>query len=108
MPDNSPARKPAVEVILGFAFVWLLNTVQLVFTGLWAFQWTLGWMPWVSIPFLGFTQLVYVVPTLIYAHRQRRMYFLLAAVIAASVTFLLTTACSAIERHLFGPAGPRW
>jgi len=104
MPAEPAARKPAVEIFFGFALVWLLNIVQLAFAQLWAYQWTWTFLStsWFSRQFLGFTQLFYLVPILIYAHRQRRTYFFASAVVAASITFLFTTACWELEHSLFG------
>jgi len=54
---------------------------------------------WLSIQTLGLTQLVYVIPILVFAYRTGRKQLAFSVVLAASLTFLLAAACGVAMRN---------
>jgi hypothetical protein len=105
MPTEAPTRTAVEERLGGYAFVWGVNLLQLIVSIGYALGGGYGEvrlstrLAEISIRFIGLTQLVYVFPVLLYAHRKGRNDFVSSGVLAASVTFLLSGACWVAMRN---------
>lgn len=87
-PDTGPSDGPG-SFLLGaacpiglaiFFFLVLARHVDSKFVG-------------IFLMFIGLSQLIYVLPLIIYCHRKRRRRLLQGLIIGASIVFLLNASC---------------
>lgn len=84
MTDQQPERNETGEVWKGIGLTLLLHLIQIPIAAL---------SGGVAVIGIGLSQLLYVVPAVIIAHRKGRKGLMKGIIIAAAITFLLNAAC---------------
>jgi heme/copper-type cytochrome/quinol oxidase subunit 4 len=93
---RSPIR-PAQDIILGVILTLIFNgSIAIAFIMIGSFSASL-YAPLISIvfvaPFIGLTQLVYIVPLCIYLQRKGKWNWMKGIIIGACITALLNGGC---------------
>jgi len=91
-PDDHPARpddrqSQRREIWRGVGLAFLLHLIQIPLTFV---------TPFLSLIFIGISQLVYIIPAIIFYWRDRRRGVVKGLIIAAAITFLLNGSCTVI------------
>ena len=91
-PDDHPAspddqQLQRREIWRGVGLAFLLHLIQIPLTFVTAF---------VSLIFVGISQLVYIIPAIIFYWRDGRRGVVKGLIIAAAITFLLNATCTVI------------
>ena len=84
-PDVGPSQQNDIWRGVGLAL--LLHLIQIPLAILTTF---------ISLIFLGVSQLVYIIPAIIYFYREGRRGVIKGLIIAAAITFLLNATCTAL------------
>ena len=84
-PDEGPSQQS--EIWRGIGLTLLLHLIQIPLAILTTF---------ISLIFLGVSQLVYIIPAIIYFYREGRRGVIKGLIIAAAITFLLNATCTAL------------
>src|SRR5215475_6214268 len=83
--EGQPSRQ--AEIWRGIGLALLLHLIQIPLAALTMF---------ISLVFMGISQLVYIIPAIIFYYRGGRRGAVKGLIIAAAVTFLLNATCSAL------------
>ena len=91
-PDDYPAppderRSQQREIWRGVGLAFLLHLIQIPFAFATSF---------ISLIFVGVSQLVYIIPAIIFYWRDGRRGVVKGLIIAAAITFLLNATCTAL------------
>jgi hypothetical protein len=91
-PDDYPARpderqSQQREIWRGVGLAFLLHLIQIPFGLLTAF---------ISLMFVGISQLAYILPAIIFYRRDGRSGVVKGLIIVAAITFLLNATCTVI------------
>ena len=84
-PIDERDQHQRAEVWRGLGLTLLLHLIQIPFAVLTVF---------ISLIFLGVTQLIYIIPAIVMARRRGRPGVVKGLIIGAALTFLLNVACS--------------
>lgn len=87
MDEQEITGYPQKDIWIGIGIALLLHLIQLPLAALTVF---------VSLIFMGVTQLLYIIPAIVVYHRKKRRGVVKGLIIAAAITFLLNATCSAL------------